>query len=146
MLTFELGFKTMLALELHRSRRRCLSRNRKSTVGSQQRIYDVLKSNPVIKKWLEPMVEYYNALQDATAKAADNGLTQVAVRYVQLNFPADGEVLPDSATVLYLCKVAKNIHQYYVGLAVDSIMQQFWQAATSTWLASNKQANATTRS
>jgi hypothetical protein len=25
-------------------------------------------------------------------------------------------------------------------------MQQFWQAATSTWLASNKQAHATTRS
>jgi hypothetical protein len=146
MLTFELAFKTLLALELHRSGHRCLSRNRKSTIHSQGRIHDVLKCNPVIKKWLDPTVEYYDALRDATANTADNGLTEVAIRYVQLNFAADGEVSPDSAKVLYLRKVARNFHHHYVNLAVDSIMQQFWQAATSTWLASNKQANATTRS
>ncbi len=44
MLTFELGFKTMLALELHRSGHRCLSRNQKSAVRSQQRIHNILKS------------------------------------------------------------------------------------------------------
>jgi hypothetical protein len=147
MFTFELGFKTMLALELHRYGHRCLlSRNRKSTVRSQQRIYDVLKSNPVIRKWLKPTVEHYDALRDAIASAADNGLTEVAIRFVQLNFPGDDGISPGSATALYLRRVARDVHHHYVDLAVDSIMQQFWQAATSTWLASNKQAHATTRS
>jgi hypothetical protein len=115
-------------------------------VRSQQRIYDVLKSNPVIRKWLKPTVEHYDALRDAIASAADNGLTEVAIRFVQLNFPGDDGISPGSATALYLRRVARDVHHHYVDLAVDSIMQQFWQAATSTWLASNKQAHATTRS
>ncbi|KAI3478235.1 hypothetical protein L1887_59846 [Cichorium endivia] len=73
-------------------------------------------------------------------------------RFLQERWPygypdrAIDDIFQRSATALYLRRVARDVHHHYVDLAVDSIMQQFWQAATSTWLASNKQAHATTRS
>ncbi|SJX64961.1 uncharacterized protein SRS1_15787 [Sporisorium reilianum f. sp. reilianum] len=136
--TFEIAFFTMLALELLRSGFTCLSRCRKYTTASQMRIYDVLKANAVIRKWMDPHPGFYDGLLKVTARRAWN-TRGIDERFAERT-TADGDITEDLARDLYLRHVAANRHSCFVDIAINAVMQQLWnklqnkkQALAYTW-------------
>ncbi|CBQ69322.1 hypothetical protein sr15787 [Sporisorium reilianum SRZ2] len=140
--TFEIAFFTMLALELLRSGFTCLSRCRKYTTASQMRIYDVLKANAVIRKWMDPHPGFYDGLLKVTARRAWN-TRGIDERFAERT-TADGDITEDLARDLYLRHVAANRHSCFVDIAINAVMQQLWNKTNSTWLQNKKQALAYT--
>lgn len=146
-LTFEVAFKTMLALELHSSGHTCLPRNRRHLVfRSQAQIWDVLKSNLVIRAWMEPPASFYDDLHEVTAHGVAEGITEVADRCAERSASSGPRLTGGAATIVYLRRVAAQKHSDFVDLGIDAVMQQLWQAAGATWLQSSKQKHATTKS
>ncbi|GAC95965.1 centrin-binding protein Sfi1, putative [Pseudozyma hubeiensis SY62] len=146
MLTFKVAFLVMLAVNLRRSGFGTISRNYKHTSVSSARIHGVLKTNPVIRAWMEPSAGLYNDLYEATSHAFAEGITDVAVEFAKQRFPGATNLPPGSAKLFYLRQLAKERHTAFVEIAIDAVMQQFWEKAFSTWLSSSKQSLATTKS
>lgn len=138
---FEIVFHTMLALELLRSDFTNLSRSRKYTIASQMRIYDVLKSNAVIRRWMEPHPGFFDDLVESKAIRATKVARLAGQHFAQHMF-ADPTISWDSAEQLFLRQMAVKRHSSFVDIAIDAVMQQLWNKANSTWLQNKKQANA----
>lgn len=145
-LTFEVAFLVMLAVELRRSGFGTISRNHKHASVSQARIHDVLKTNPVIRAWMHPAANFFNDIYEVTSHGFAYGFSDVAVEFAKQLFPDAQDIPTERAKILYLRQIAKEKHTAFVEIAIDAVMQQFWQRAGSTWLSRPKQLFATTKS
>lgn len=128
-LTFEIAFNTMLALELHRSGHSGLPRSLAHMARSMARVYDVLRTNKVIRRWMDPHPEFYHDLLKLTDQTFSKDVSEIAVLFAKRT-STDENISLESAKKLYLCHIAAQMHSSFVDTAIDAVMQQLWQYAS----------------
>ncbi|CBQ73296.1 hypothetical protein sr13956 [Sporisorium reilianum SRZ2] len=154
LLVSQVAFYALLAMEIHEAPRQCLSKDMKYfkpyNIVAAKRVFE---SHPLVHKWKNPDEEWLDSLNTQIGRNENlrldenesiGGPNSPGIDEGDDNelVSADAIVNQQALVLRYMREEARCSHDTFVWNAVCAIFAQLWQRASSTYLQSRKQQNA----